>query len=110
MHTVIETPGYLRKAKSLMSDAQREAVVTMIAADPSAGDVMTGTGGFRKIRFALEGRGKSGGARVIYYYCDAGIPVFLVQIYAKNEKANVSGSEKIALTKMAEEIKRNYGR
>jgi hypothetical protein len=55
MHTVIETPGYLRKAKSLMSDAQREAVVTMIAADPSAGDVMTGTGGFRKIRFALEG-------------------------------------------------------
>ena len=109
MHTVIETPGYLRKAKSLMSDAQREAVVTMIAADPSAGDVMRGTGGFRKIRFALEGSGKSGGARVIYYYCDAGIPVFLVQIYA-NEKANVSGAEKIAVAKMAEEIKRNHGR
>jgi hypothetical protein len=55
MHTVIETPGYLRKAKSLMSDAQREAVVTMIAADPSAGDVMTGTGGFRKIRLCTGG-------------------------------------------------------
>ena len=71
---------------------------------------MTGTGGFRKLRFALEGSGKSGGARVIYYYCDAGIPVFLVQIYAKNEKANLNGAEKIALTKVAEEIKRNYGR
>lgn len=54
MHTVIETPGYLRKAKSLMSDAQREAVVTMIAADPSAGDVMTGTADFAK--FALHWR------------------------------------------------------
>ena len=100
MHTVVETPGYLRKAKSLISDAQREAVVTIIAADPSAGDVMTGTGGFRKLRFALEGGGKSGGARVIYYYCDARIPVFLVQICAKNEKANVSAAEKSVLAKM----------
>ena len=64
-HRVIETAGYLRQAKSLMSDAQREAVVAMIAAEPSSGDVMTGTGGFRKIRFVLEGCGKSGDARVL---------------------------------------------
>jgi hypothetical protein len=68
MHTVIETRGYLRKTKSLMSDAQREAVVTMIAADPSTGAVMTGTGGFRKTRFALEGNGKSG------FGCDRRLP------------------------------------
>ena len=59
-----------------MSEAQREAVVTMIAADPSAGDVMTGTGGFRKTRFALEGTGKSAGARhlLLLRRWDSGLP------------------------------------
>jgi len=47
---------------------------------------------------------------VIYYFCDADMPVFLMQIYAKNEKANVSGAEKVALPKMSEEFKRKYRR
>jgi hypothetical protein len=82
----------------------------MIAADPSVGPVIAGTGGFRKVRVALQGGGKSGGASVIYYFCDAGLPVFLMQIYAKNENANISGAEKVALAKMSEKLKRKYRR
>ena len=74
------------------------------------GVVIPGTGGFRKVRVALQGTGKRGVARVIYYFCDADIPVFLLQIYGKNEKANVSGAEKVALAKMSEEFKRKYRR
>jgi hypothetical protein len=74
MHTVVETSTYLRRAKVLPTEAERDEVVTMIAADPSVGVVIPGTGGFRKVRVALQGGGKSGGARVIYYFCGADTP------------------------------------
>jgi hypothetical protein len=92
VHTVVETSVYLREAGKLMSEAEREEVVTMIARDPEAGDVIAGTGGFRKIRSALRGGGKSGGSRIIYYFCDETMPVFLMQIYAKNDKANLTAA------------------
>jgi hypothetical protein len=92
VHTVVETSVYLREASKLLSDAERERVVSTIAKDPEIGDVIAGTGGFRKIRIALQGGGKSGGSRVIYYFCDETMPVFLMQIYAKNEKANLSAA------------------
>ena len=81
-----------RSQQALLSDAERERVVSTIAKDPEIGDVIAGTGGFRKIRIALQGGGNSGGSRVIYYFCDETMPVFLMQIYAKNEKANLSAA------------------
>ena len=110
MHTVVETSVYLREAGKLMSEAEREEVVTMIARDPEAGDVIAGTRGFRKIRSALWGGGKSGGSRIIYYFCDETMPVFLMQIYAKNDKANLTAAEKDQLKKLSEEFKRRYRR
>jgi hypothetical protein len=110
MHTVVETSVYLREAGKLMSEAEREEVVTMIARDPEAGDVIAGTGGFRKIRSALRGGGKSGGSRIIYYFCDETMPVFLMQTYAKNDKANLTAAEKNQLKKLSEEFKRRYRR
>jgi hypothetical protein len=66
VHTVIETPTYLRAAREAgMSEAEQEAVVTALARKPRAGDVMEGTGGCRKLRIAGRGKGKSGGYRVI---------------------------------------------
>ena len=109
MHTVVETSVYLREAGKLMSKAEREEVVTMIARDPEAGDVISGTGGFRKIRSALRGGGKSGGSRIIYY-CDETMPVFLMQIYAKNDKANLTAAEKNQLKTLSEQFKRRYRR
>jgi hypothetical protein len=110
MHTVVETSVYLREAGKLMNEAEREEVVTMIARDPEAGDVIAGTGGFRKIRSALRGGGKSGGSRIIYYFCDETMPVFLMQNYAKNDKANLTAAEKNQLKKLSEEFKRRYRR
>jgi len=101
MHTVVET--FCAKPAS-SSDAEREGVVSTIAKDPEIGDVIAGTGGFRKVRVALQGGGKSGGSR------DETMPVFLMQIYAKNDKANLSAAEKNQLKKLSEEIKRRHRR
>jgi len=110
MHTVVETSAYLREGSKLLSDTEREGVVSTIANDPEIGEVITGTGGFRKIRIALQGGGKSGGSRVIYYFCDETMPVFLMRIYAKNDKANLSAAEKNQLKKLSEEFKRRHRR
>jgi mRNA-degrading endonuclease RelE of RelBE toxin-antitoxin system len=66
--TVVETEEFLKHAKSLISDSERALLVAFVGANPEAGDIIPETGGVRKIRWALEGKGKRGGARVIYYY------------------------------------------
>ena len=66
MHAVVETPGYLSDAKALgLTETERDSIVSWVASNPDAGDVIAGTGGARKIRFAGMGKGKSGGYRVI---------------------------------------------
>lgn len=91
MHSVVETPGYLRDAEAIFTAAERERIVTTVALDPESGDLMQGTGGVRKLRFGRGGRGKSGGGRVVYVYHDQKHPVFLLAAFAKNEKANLKG-------------------
>ena len=81
----------------------------MVAADPDCGEVMQGTGGFRKIRVGRGGIGKRGGARVVYIVRNEGFPVFLVTAYPKNEKDNLSKKERNELAKRAEEIFTRYG-
>ena len=66
--TVAETPEYLRRADRLLSSAEQTRVVEYLAANPMTGDLIRGTGGVRKLRWARGGRGKSGGVRVIYYF------------------------------------------
>jgi hypothetical protein len=78
VQTVVETPGYLKAAESIFSEAEREEIVAMVATDPELGEVMPGTGGFRKIRVGRGGIGKRGGARVIYILRNALFPIFLI--------------------------------
>jgi hypothetical protein len=61
---------------------------------PTAGDLIPGTGGVRKLRWGLEGRGKRGGARVIYFHHDAGMPLFALTAFAKNERADLSQQDR----------------
>jgi mRNA-degrading endonuclease RelE of RelBE toxin-antitoxin system len=77
----------------LLGEEENRWLDNTLAANPTAGVVMRGTGGVRKLRIALEGRGKSGGARVIYYYLGRKERIFLVSVYAKNEADNVSAAE-----------------
>lgn len=100
MHTVIETKAYLTDAKDAgLSDEDRAAVVAAIAANPQAGDMMQGTGGARKLRFAYPGRGKSGSYRTIHYYAGEDVPVFLLAVIQKGERDNLSDAEKNELRK-----------
>jgi hypothetical protein len=92
--TVIETPEFLSAARRLMNDDERRALIDYLAYHPTAGDVIPGTGGVRKLRWALEGRGKRGGARVIYFYHDEGVPLFALTAYAKNERADLSQGDR----------------
>jgi len=73
MHAVIETSVFLRDAaRAGLSEMERDEIITMIARDPTAGDVIPGTGGARKLRVAGRGKGKSGGYRIISYFCGGG--------------------------------------
>jgi hypothetical protein len=66
MQTVVETPSYLKAAEKLFSAEEREGIVAMVSADPECGDLMQGTGGFRKVRVGRDGMGKRGGARGLH--------------------------------------------
>jgi mRNA-degrading endonuclease RelE of RelBE toxin-antitoxin system len=84
MRGIIETPRFLASAEQEgLDEVERAAIVAFIAAHPTAGDIIPGTGGARKVRFAGRGRGKSGGYRVITYYAQEDIPVFLIDVYGK---------------------------
>jgi hypothetical protein len=90
--TVAETPEFQRRARAIMSDQDRMALIDFIARNPTAG-VSIG-GGVRKFRFARDGGGKSGGYRIIHFYSgDDDMPIFLITVFAKNEKANLTKAE-----------------
>ena len=100
--SVIETDAYLSKAEKIMSAAERESVVLMISASPAIGDVIPGTGGLRKVRIPLQGRGKRGGGWLIYWYYNEGYPAILMWAFAKNEASDLSSSQKKSLSAMSE--------
>lgn len=107
--TVVETPEYQRRARSLMSEAERIALIDFVARNPMTG-ISIG-GGVRKFRFAREGGGKSGGYRVIHFYSPEGdAPIFLITIFAKNEKANLTPAETEAVKELGAALAASYRR
>ena len=92
--TVVETPAFLAVTRKLMDDDERTELIDYLAWNPTAGDLIPGTGGVRKLRWALAGRGKSGGARVIYFHHDADMPLFALAAYAKNDRADLSQQDR----------------
>jgi hypothetical protein len=77
-----------------MDDEERTLLVDYLAYNPTAGDLIPATGGVRKLRWGLDGRGKRGGARVIYFYHDPGMPLFALTAFAKNERADLSQQDR----------------
>ena len=108
--TVVETPTYIALADKLFSERERESIVAMVAGNHECGDVMSGTGGFRKVRVPRQGMGKSGGARVVYIWRNDKFPVFLITVFPKNKKANLTRAERNALKKRADDIFNSYRR
>ncbi len=89
MYTVVETAEFSAQAAKLWSNAEREDFVCWIAANPEAGDVIPGAEGARKVRWAASGRGKRGGARVIYFNQLADGLVILIAVYAKSVQSSL---------------------
>lgn len=108
--TVVETPEFLSATRKLLDDAERSLLVEYLAYNPSAGDLIPGTGGLRKLRWGLEGRGKRGGARVIYFFHNATLPLFVLTAYAKNERADISQAERNEFQKLTKLLVQNYAR
>ena len=91
--TVIETPVFSRKAKDLFTDSEREDFAVFISQNPDAGSVVKGSGGVRKVRWGRSGAGKRGGVRVIYYNQFQHEEIWLLTLYAKNERSTIPAQE-----------------
>ena len=92
----VEAPTFTAKVADYLEDDGYRALQLFLAVDPEAGDVMPGTGGFRKLRWAdrRRAKGKRGGLRVIYYYLSADAQIWLMTVYDKDEIADLSAAEK----------------
>ena len=88
-----------------MTEEEHEDLLFYLSMYHNAGDEIPGTGGVRKLRYAIQGRGKSGGVRVIYYFFDEVNPLLALFIYGKNEQANLTPAEKKMATSLAAGLK-----
>ncbi|HUB97564.1 MAG TPA: type II toxin-antitoxin system RelE/ParE family toxin [Stellaceae bacterium] len=93
-----------------MTETERSVLVDYLAHNPTVGDLIPGTGGVRKLRWALTGRGKRGGARVIYFFHSADLPLFALSAFAKNERADLSQKDRNDFRQMTKILAETYGR
>jgi hypothetical protein len=104
LHGIAELPSYIRLAEKLLSEQERQDLLAYLAVHPKAGDIMEGTGGVRKLRWRRGGQGKSGGVRVIYYFHDELMPLYLLTLFAKGDKANLSKAERNELADLVDAL------
>ena len=90
---LIETPAFTRQVQAEISDEEYRALQMHLMLRPDAGDLISGARGLRKLRWRLPGRGKRGGSRIIYYWKSAASQIFLLYLYAKNVRSNMSPRE-----------------
>jgi mRNA-degrading endonuclease RelE of RelBE toxin-antitoxin system len=99
---VVETRVFTASIDALLSDDEYREMQLYLVAYPEAGNVIPGTGGLRKFRWAARGRGKRGGARIVYFWHRASETVLLLFAYPKNERADLSTAQKRALRALVE--------
>lgn len=104
MHTVVELPEFIRRSQPLISEREVHSLISYLAGAPLAGDLIEGTGGIRKLRWAREGMGKRGGVRVIYYFHSERMPLYLLTVFGKNEQSDLSMAERALLAKLVERL------
>lgn len=106
--SVVETPEFLAATRRLMDDEARAALVDHLAWHPTGGDLVPGTGAIRKLRWALAGRGKRGGARVIYFFHSPDMPLFALTAFAKNVRADLSQADRNAFRRLTRLLVEGY--
>lgn len=103
--TVVELTSFQRRAEKILSDEEHKAVIDFLALNPMAGDEIQGTGGVRKVRFAMGAKGKSGGARVIYYFYNDTMPLYALLIYGKGERTDLSVDQRRTVIKLVDTLR-----
>lgn len=103
--TVVELSSFQRRAEKILSAEEHKAVIDFLALNPLAGDEIQGTGGVRKIRFAMGTKGKSGGARVIYYFYNDTLPLYALLIYGKGERTDLSADQRRTVSKLVDVLR-----
>lgn len=104
LYSIAELPSYIRLAEKLLSVEERQDLINYLAEHPKSGEVMEGTGGVRKLRWRRGGQGKSGGVRVIYYFHDELMPLYLLTLFAKGDKANLTKAERNELADLTDAL------
>lgn len=102
MNTVAELPSYRTFAEKHLPENERQNIIDFLAKNPKSGDIIQGTGGIRKLRWGKGDRGKSGGVRIIDYFHSDKLPLYLVTLFAKNERDNLSAQECNDLSKLVD--------
>ena len=106
--TLVEMPEFIKQARRILSRDERMALLIHVGANPKAGTIMEGTGGVRKLRWGVDDRGKSSGVRAIYYYHNDRVPVFMLALFPKNVKDNLSKAEKNGIRKLVGVLVESY--
>lgn len=107
--TIVETHTFHKESRKLLGASEIDELKNFLAINPQAGDVIPGLRGIRKVRWQANQKGKSGDARIIYFFHNLNIPVFLLDIYAKSEKGDLSSQEKKMMNAMVDELIESYG-
>ena len=100
----VETPTFSRLVTGLLSDDEYRALQNQLLADPLCGALIRDGGGIRKLRFAAQGRGKSGGVRVIYYWLRDDGQIYMLLIYPKSKKDDLTDRETALLREFVKEL------
>jgi len=108
--TIVELPEFQKRSAKTLKAEEGDDLLYYLSENPTSGDLIQGSGGVRKLRWKSKGKGKSGGSRIIYYYHNEEIPLFLLTLFPKNEKVNISSSEKKELSKLVKILVDNYER
>ena len=103
--SVFQLPKFKAEATKLIGAAGIDAVAVYLIAHPDSGDVISGAGGARKLRWAAKGKGKRGGARIIYLYAVIAARIYLLRCYSKNVKTDLTADEKKELRQIAAHLK-----
>lgn len=106
--TFIETTTFTRLITDLVDDGTYSDFQKQLADHPAKGDLLPGCGGVRKIRMALPGRGKSGGARICYLYLKQNDIIYLLYVFTKGDADNLSADGKKAMRSLAQQIKAEH--
>lgn len=108
--TIVELPEFQKRSEKILTEDERNDLLYYLAANPKSGNLIQGSRGIRKLRWRSKGKGKSGGSRIIYFFYNKDNPLFLLTIFTKNEKVNLSNSEKNELAKMTKLLIENFKR